>query len=151
MTLLRCIKIIPILLALAPVSAVFGEADHQGIQVMPDAIKWTSPPAVPGLRLAWLTGGADSKAGLYELRVRLAQGAMVPPHTHPDERCATVLSGDLYAGQGSTFEPEKTTLYPPGSFHCVPAGVAHYVWAKNGEVVFQDSGVAPTGTNWIKK
>ena len=151
MSLLRSATIIPIVLALASVSGAYGEGDAaQRIQIMPDDIKWVSLPAVSGLQLAFLIGGAE-KPGLYELRVRLAQGAVVPPHTHTDSRCATVLSGELYVGEDNAFEAEKTKMYPPGSFHCVPAGVAHYVWAKNGEVVFQDSGVGPTGTNWVKK
>lgn len=100
--------------------------------------------------MAWLAGGND-KTGLYELRVHLAPGGVVPPHTHPDARCATVLSGDLSAGQGSTIDPSSAKKYSAGSFHCVPAGVPHYVFAKDGDVMFQDSGVGPTGLTWLKK
>jgi hypothetical protein len=41
--------------------------------------------------------------------------------------------------------------FPPGSFHCVDAGVSRYVIARDSEVDFQDSGIAPTGTAWIRK
>ena len=130
MTSLRFSRGILMVLVVAAASTAYGEGDAR-VQIMPDEIKWVSPPAVSGLQLAFLIGGAE-KPGLYELRVRLASGAIVPPHTHTDSRCATVLSGELYAGEGNTFEPEKTRMYPPGSFHCVAAGIPHSVWAKNG-------------------
>ena len=124
--------------------------DNERTQIMPGEIKWTAVPAAPGLKISWLTGGQD-KAGLYELRVHVDKGAVVPPHTHPDRRCATVLAGDLYAAEGSTVDATKMKRFPPGSFHCVEANVPHYVLAKDSEVDFQDSGVAPTGTAGIKK
>ena len=117
---------------------------------MPNEVKWVAFPPAPGVQLAWLTGAAD-KPGFYELRVRMAPGSVIPPHTHPDNRYLTVLSGELYVGLSDTFEPEKTKRFPAGSFLSVPAGTAHYVVAKNGEVIFQDSAIGPTGTNWIKK
>ena len=132
-------------------TAAYSAADNnERTQIMPDEIKWTAVPSAPGLKLSWLTGAQD-KAGLYELRVHLDKGAVVPPHTHPDRRCATVLSGDLYAAEGTTVDATKVKRFPRGSFHCVEAGVPHYVLAKDSEVDFQDSGVAPTGTTWVKK
>lgn len=147
----RPAQTVAMLLSCVSIAAAYGQsATAQPSEIMPEAIKWMSTPTLPGVQLAWLTGGAD-QAGLYELRVHLAAGATVPPHAHPDTRCATVLSGDLYAGRGNAGEPQNAKRYPAGSFHCVPAGVVHYVVAKDGEVVFQDSGVGPTGTDWIKK
>ena len=137
------------LTSFAPAAYSAAGANEQ-TQIMPNDIKWTAVPAAPGLKISWLTGAQD-KAGLYELRVHLDKGAVVPPHTHPDRRCATVLTGDLYAAEGSTVDATKMKRFPPGSFHCVEAGVPHYVLAKDSEVDFQDSGVAPTGTAWIKK
>ena len=148
---LHSAQFVALLLALSTSSAAVAEGDSAAaIEINPDAIKWMSPPGMTGVQLAWLTGGAD-KPGLYELRVRLAAGAVVPPHTHPDTRCATVLSGELYAGHGNAIDPGTVKKYSAGSFHCVPAGVPHYVYAKEGEVSFQDSGVGPTATNWLKK
>jgi quercetin dioxygenase-like cupin family protein len=117
---------------------------------MPNEVKWVAFPPAPGVQLAWLTGAPD-KPGFYELRVRMAPGSVIPPHTHPDNRYLTVLSGELYVGLSDAFEPEKTKRFPAGSFLSVPAGTAHYVVAKNGEVIFQDAAIGPTGTNWIKK
>jgi hypothetical protein len=63
----------------------------------------------------------------------------------------TVLKADLYAAEGSTVDTAGVKRFPPGSFHCVDAGVPHYVMARDSEVDFQDCGIAPTGTVWIKK
>jgi quercetin dioxygenase-like cupin family protein len=83
-------------------SAPCNAADHhERPQIMPNVIQWTAVPAAPGLKISWLTGAQD-KAGLYELRVHLDKGAMVPPHTRPDRRCLTVLQGNLYVAEGST-------------------------------------------------
>lgn len=151
MKMLKAVHSLPLLLvaSLAATASGAAEKDKQ-VQVMPDEIKWTTVPAAPGLKLSWLTGGQD-KPGLYELRVHLDRGAVVPPHTHPDRRCVTVLAGELYAAEGSTVDTSKIKRFPAGSFHCVEAKVPHYVLAKDSEVDFQDSGVGPTGTVWIKK
>jgi hypothetical protein len=33
----------------------------------------------------------------------------------------------------------------------MPAGQVHYSWARNGEVTYQESGMGPTGTAFLKK
>lgn len=134
----------------ALVSAAHGEDTAQPVQIMPDQIKWTPVPPAPGVELAWLYGGAD-KAGPYVLRVHMVPQSAIPPHTHPDSRALTVLSGQLFVGFGSTAEAEGMKTLPAGSLAIIPAGVTHFVQAKGGEVVFQETGVAPTATRWVKK
>lgn len=113
--------------------------------VLPQALTWTSPPDNPNLQVAW-TLGEEKTAGPYILRVKLAPGGRIQPHTHPDERNSTVLSGTLYVGFGKTFDESKVVAIPAGGVYVVPANVAHYVLAKDGEVVYQEAGIAPTGT-----
>ncbi len=146
----RSTQIAAVLFALMSASAAYGQDSAQPVQIMPADIKWTAIPAAPGVELSWLNGGAD-KPGPYVLRVHMAPQTTIPPHTHPDNRALTVLSGQLYVGFGSTAEPENTKPFPAGSLAIIPAGVTHYVQSKGGEVVFQETGVAPTATNWIKK
>lgn len=151
MKVLKTVHRFPVVLVgslLATASGAFE--NNKQVQVMPNEIKWTALPAAPGLKLSWLTGGQD-KPGLYEVRVHLDKGTVVPPHTHPDRRCVTVLAGELYAAEGSTVDTSKAKRLPAGSFHCVEANVPHYVLAKEKAVDFQDSGIGPTGTVWIKK
>lgn len=113
--------------------------------VLPQAMTWASPPNNPSVQGAWALG-EEKKAGPYILRVRLAAGGKISPHTHPDERNSTVLSGTLYVGFGKTFDANNIVAIPAGGIYVAPANVVHYVWAKDGEVVYQEVGIGPTGT-----
>ncbi|MFM9942980.1 MAG: cupin domain-containing protein [Hyphomicrobiaceae bacterium] len=117
--------------------------------IMPDAIKWTSPPTLPGVQTAWVLGAGD-KPGAYTLRVKIAQGSRIPPHTHPEERHGTVLSGTMYLGFSPTFDESKAIAIPAGGVWVAPSNVPHFLWAKDGEVVFQCAGVGPSGTHFVK-
>ena len=70
----------------------------------------------------------------------------IAPHTHPDERNSTVLSGTLYVGFGAVFDASKVVAVPAGAVYAAPANVAHYVWAKDGDVTYQEVGIGPTAT-----
>jgi quercetin dioxygenase-like cupin family protein len=41
--------------------------------------------------------------------------------------------------------------YPAGSFLVIPPGVAHYVAARDGEVVVQISGEGPFRTDFVER
>jgi len=113
--------------------------------VLPEALAWSRPPNNPAVEGAWVLG-AEDKPGAYLLRVKLAAGGRIPPHTHPDERNTTVLSGTLYVGFGAVFDPAVVVRVPAGAVYVAPARVPHFVWAKDGPVVYQESGVGPTAT-----
>lgn len=116
--------------------------------VLPDAIKWQGSGAMKGAESAWVVGAGD-KAGLYAQRVRLAQGAMIPPHTHGDERMSVVLSGTMYVGFGERVDEAALVAIPAGGVYVAPAGVPHYVVAKEGPVEYQESGMGPTATKFV--
>lgn len=117
--------------------------------ILPESLRWVAPPNVPGLQVAWVLG-AEQAPGPYLLRVRLARGARIAPHTHPDERNTTVISGTVYVGFGESFDETKIVAVPAGAVYVAPAGVPHYLWAKDGDVVYQEAGVGPTGTSFGK-
>ena len=118
------------------------------VPIMPENLRWFSPSGNPSLQAAWVMGG-EQLAGPYILRVKLAAGGKFPPHTHPDARHSTVLSGTLYVGFGERFDAAKLVAIPAGAVYVAPAHVAHYLWAKEGDVVYQESGFAPTATTLI--
>lgn len=120
------------------------------VPILPDSIPWLSPPNVSGLEVAWLLG-AEQQPAAYILRVKLAAGSKIPPHTHPDERYTTVLTGTIYVGFGETFDEAKVVAIPAGAVYVAPANVYHYVWAKDGDALYQEAGVGPTGTAFIKR
>jgi quercetin dioxygenase-like cupin family protein len=120
------------------------------IQKLPDEIKFSPIPFAPGAEAVYLASDGN-KTEMYTLRVRLVKDAKIPPHTHPDTRMVTVLSGELFAGTGPTIDPNQGKLLPVGSFMIMPAGEVHWSWAKNGEVVYEETGNGPTATNLVKK
>jgi quercetin dioxygenase-like cupin family protein len=113
--------------------------------ILPDQLQWTTPPNIPAVRSAWVIG-TEQQAGSYAMRVVLASNGRIPPHTHPDTRYSTVLSGTLYAGFGATFDAAVLVAIPAGGVYVAPAGVPHFLWARDGEVVYQEAGIGPTGT-----
>jgi hypothetical protein len=115
-------------LAAAPVTAP--------VPIAPTSMRWTSPPQLPGVQSAWVLGG-EQQPGVYLLRVTL---------THPDERSSTVLRGTIYVGFGQTVDEAAMVAVPAGAVYVAPANVPHYVWAKDGDAEYQESGIGPTGT-----
>ena len=73
----------------------------------------------------------------------------MPPHTHPDQRVVTVISGVFYQGIGGEFASNNMRQLQPGSVIIIPANTPHFGWAKDGEVMLQEVGVGPRGiTMW---
>ena len=42
-------------------------------------------------------------------------------------------------------------VIPAGAVYVTPAHVPHYIWAKDGEALYQESGIGPTATVIIKR
>jgi quercetin dioxygenase-like cupin family protein len=120
------------------------------VPVLPEQFRWVTPPGVEGVQGAWVIG-AEKAAEPYLLRVKLRAGARMPPHTHPDARHTTVLSGTLYVGFGDAIDESAAVAVPTGAVYVAPAGVAHWVWAKDGDVQYQETGVGPTATTPLKR
>ena len=118
--------------------------------ISPDNISWRGSPLTPGNEIGSILG-APSKPGMYIFRVKMAAGARIPPHTHPDDRNTTVLTGTIWVGVGETFDEAKMVAVPAGAVYVVPATMPHYVWAKEGEAIYQESGVGPSATTVIKR
>jgi len=111
-------------------------------------VEFSGPPSISELSAAWMLGG-ETEPGPYALRVRLARGGRIPPHTHPDARHTVVLEGTLWVGTGARFDPERLIAVPAGAVLWVPARVPHYVWAKDGDVEYQENGQGPTATRFV--
>lgn len=117
-------------------------AENTGIVMLPQDITFKDTAA--GVQVSVLYGD-PAKPGLYVIRLKLPAGAKVVPHTHPEEvRTLTVLSGTLYFGLGDQFDEGKLTPYPAGTFFSELPNVAHYVAAKDSEVIFQVTGIGPS-------
>ena len=112
-------------------------------------IEWKSFAAFPpSVRLA-IVVGQPSEGGPYVIRVKVPRDVKLMPHTHPEDRVYTVISGVFYIGLGDRFEAEKLLAYPPGSVIVLPGNTPHFHWAKSGEYITQVSAIGPLGLTYI--
>jgi len=106
-------------------------------------------PLKPGAPPGTVLYGALDAPGMYVNRVKFPAGFKVMPHWHARERTVVVLSGTLYVGYGEKWDESKMKACPPGTFMTEPPKVAHYTWAKDGEVLIQVTGIGPLETQQI--
>jgi quercetin dioxygenase-like cupin family protein len=95
--------------------------------------------------------GSQRAAGLYTIRVHVARGGRIVPHTHPDARILTVVSGAVYYGFGETVDIAKAKLYRAGDVFTVPANAPHWAEAPDSDVVYQEAGMGPTAFRPVGK
>ena len=129
--------------------ALGGEGPAGAIALTPSQLTW-KPGRVPGIENAALLGSSKAD-GPYIERVRFPANFVIQPHSHPDQRSYTILSGTWYIGYGETFDETKLQALPAGSFYTEPAGVHHFVATKDEPVVLQLSGMGPTATQLLDK
>lgn len=116
---------------------------------VPDAIRWSPSPSIPPGGESAVIYGDPRKAAPYITRVKLPDGYKIAPHSHPEERVYTVISGTFYIGFGDRFDPSRLKAFPQGSVFVVPAHASHFHWMRSGEAVVQISGVGPTGIGYV--
>jgi quercetin dioxygenase-like cupin family protein len=138
-----------------PVSQLSGNAAHQGLpfstfgEILSENVPWQAFEAFPPEAQLAVLIGELGKPGPYVVRVKVPGGVKLMPHTHPEDRVYTVISGVFYIGLGTSFDANKLKAYAPGSVVVLPAHTAHFHWAKSGEYVTQVSGVGPLGIDYI--
>ena len=114
-----------------------------------DHISSQDNPRVPGLGLGLAKIMSDAKKpGAFVHRVTLPKRRVVPPHSHPDDRTYTALSGTWYIGWGDQYDPEQLTALPAGSFYTEPAGVTHFIATPDVEAVVQVTGTGSTAATF---
>ncbi len=118
-------------------------------QWLPDTIRWSPSAAIPRGGESAVLYGDPRKAAPYITRVKLPDGYRIAPHSHPEERVYTVISGTFYIGFGDTFDASRLKAYPQGSAFVVPANASHFHWMRSGEAIVQISGVGPSGIEYV--
>lgn len=74
-------------------------------------------PLLPGIELKTLVWGEKSSLSAFHL----AQGALLPLHSHPHEQTGYMISGHMRLTVG-----DQTLDAHPGDSWCVPGGVEHF-------------------------
>ncbi len=117
--------------------------------ILPEDIDWQPFPAFPPtVRLAIIVGH-PSEPGPYVVRVKVPYGVTLMPHTHPEDRIYTVMSGVFYIGLGDKFDRDAVKAYPPGSVIVLPGDTPHFHWAKSGEYITQVTAIGPLGLEYM--
>jgi quercetin dioxygenase-like cupin family protein len=132
-----------IVCALTSLPRLFAAVDAHGfVIVKPDELKWqiSTSDSAPDVAVLY---GDPQKEGFYIIRARFKPGVMSRPHTHPNDRHVSVISGTWWAGTGTTFDPSKTTPLPAGSYMMHPKGEAHFDGAKDVETIVEIKGFGP--------
>ncbi len=139
--------------ASAFVSAVVWAKQNKNeiVGLTPEQVNWFTPPYYTDARQRARLFGDSTQGGSWIERVKIPVGARVLAHTHPQDELVTVIEGTWYLGQGERFDAAKLKGYPAGSFIVIPAGVPHFVAAKDGVVIVQLSGTGKFGANYLEK
>src|SRR5580698_6797232 len=117
--------------------------------VLPEDIDFEPFPSFPPSARLAVVAGDPTEPGLYTTRVKVPSGVKLMPHTHPEDRIYTVISGVFYIGLGKTFDASKLKAYPPGSVIVLPGNTPHFHWAKSGEYVTQITAYGPLGISYV--
>lgn len=126
-----------------------GQKDIVG--VMPAQVRWFTPTYyTDGRQRAQLYGDSNQGASWID-RVKMPAGKYVAAHTHPQDELVTVIDGTWYVGVGDKYDPAKLEGYPASSFVLIPAGLPHFVAAKETAVIVQLSGAEKFRTDYVAK
>lgn len=140
-----------IVLAARPLAgAPAGPIPRKVVAITPEQVRWFTPSYYKDGRQRAQLLGDSGRGGAWVDRVKMPAGARVLAHTHPHDEQVTVIAGTWWLGTGETFDPDRLVGYPAGSFVVVPAGVPHFVAAKDGPVIVQLSGVGKFGTDYLE-
>ena len=146
------------MLAVALMGAAAVSAQDPQKRITPAEVPWPAG-ASSGTALVGSSGvtgtqtvtlkGDPTKPGLYTILLRVGPNTKIQAHAHPDDRVATVISGDWYFGYGREFNEAALKRLPPGSFYTEPPGLDHFAMTKATGVVIQISGTGPSGTTYV--
>jgi quercetin dioxygenase-like cupin family protein len=134
-------------------SGVFGvlhaEDKSEPKALTPAEMKWQTQGGLAqgGIEQANLVGD-PTKPGPYTIRLKFPAGYRLAPHTHPDYREVTILSGTWNTGYGDKFNETALKALPAGSFYTEPANIPHFVEVRE-PVVIQVSGTGPSGRAFV--
>ena len=141
--LLRGLRLsVALALAVGVASARAGELDPKSVIFkLPDEIPWKAS-ANGGSESAVLVGD-PAKPGLYVVLTKWKANNNSRPHSHPNDRFITVLSGTWWVNTGSNYDPAGMKPIPAGSFVTHFGKQVHWDGAKDEDAVLLIMGEGP--------
>ena len=139
-------------LVFAAITLTLADTNNKEIMAFtPLQVRWFTPSYYTDGRERARLLGDSSQGGAWVDRARIPAGKRVLAHTHLQDEPVTVIEGTWYLGEGTKFDSTKLKAYPAGSFILIPAGVPHFVAAKDGTAVVQLSGNGKFQTDYVEK
>jgi quercetin dioxygenase-like cupin family protein len=126
-------------------------AGSHAIRICPDSLVWTEAkaPLPSGAKVAILEGNPKEE-GHFTIRIKMPPNYIIPPHVHPVDERATVLSGAMYIGMGDKLDKKNAQKITAGCFYLNPAGMHHYAFTGKEETILQISTNGPWGLHYIE-
>lgn len=122
-------------------TATAADLDPRAISIkLPEQINWVPNPS--GSETAVLVGD-PSKPGLYVVLNKWKAHHNSKPHSHPNDRFITVISGTWWIGTGTDYDPAHLKPVPAGSFVTHYGNEVHYDGAKDEDTILQIVGIGP--------
>lgn len=103
---------------------------------------------VHGIRTVLLYGD-PAKPGPYVLEIHVPANTAIAPHTHRDDRFATVISGAWFFGYGDKSANAPVKPLTSGGLYTEPGGTPHFAFTRSEPAVVRLSGIGPSDTNYV--
>ena len=101
-----------------------AEIDPRSITIVPfDKLDFKGQPGAPQIATVF---GDSTKPGLYGIVIKWPPHTFSRPHSHPNDRYVTVLSGTWWINTGAKFNSDTMMPMKPGAFVIHHAGEIHY-------------------------
>lgn len=126
-----------------------GDSSLEYDRVTSADLKWSLLPSMPKGTQTTVLHGNPGKPGLYTVRLKIPANSKMPVHSHPDERVRVIISGTYYSALGDKVDASKLLSFPPGTFSHVPPKVWQFAETRNEEVIFEITGIGPTGIDYL--
>ena len=126
---------------------------EETIIVLPEDIKWESPPDAPARSVERaVLAGSENEDGQYLVLMKWHPGYMSAPHFYRTDRLCVVISGVWWCNSGPDFDPQAAVPARAGSFVKRVAGAPHYDGARPDAAepaVIAVTGIGPVDQTWI--
>lgn len=93
--------------------------------------------------------GDPSKPGVFTMQIKLPDGFVINPHSHPNIERVTVLDGTFLLGSGTKVDKKTAEKMPEGTYTAMPRRMVHYAMAE-GETIIQLTSVGPWEIDYVR-
>ncbi len=109
----------------------------------------TGTSGVNGIQTVLLYGD-PAKPGPYALEIRVPANTNIAPHTHRDDRLATVMSGTWYFAYGANRGEARVTALTAGGLYTEPKNATHFAFTRDEPAVVRVTGIGPSDTEFTQ-